>query len=251
MWCNRCKQPQYQRKQFVQQMSVVPERPVQPAPADEISIKDARAETQSQVYAWLFSKGLIPEMVPNLRWSDKARRMIFPVSSGMSLGRGLSPLQNPKWIQYNGKSSFAYVAPLKQNIRGIVLTEDLLSAYKVAYVSNHFGTGDIVVCAMLGTRLDSKLKLFMAQNGWPVLLMLDGDKAGYDGVKRVRRELKAFLGLRVQDYIVDGNDPKDLSSIEILRGLDGCFNCKRDDESQSSRASAEGDSGVNVGTGHE
>lgn len=237
MYCNRCKQPQYQRKQYVQQVSVVPERPVQPAPADEISIKDARAETQTQVYAWLVSKGLMPDMVPDLRWSDKARRMIFPVSSALSLGRGMSPLQNPKWIQYNGKSSFAYVAPLNA-IRGIVLTEDLLSAYKVAYVSNHYGAGDIVVCAMLGTRLDSRLKLMIAENNWPTLLMLDGDDAGYAGVKRVRRELQAFSGVHVRDFIVAGNDPKDLSSIEILRGLNGFFDCISNDEPQGTRPTA-------------
>lgn len=237
MYCNRCKQPQYQRKQYVQQVSVVPERPVQPAPADEIRIKDARAETQSQIYAWLVSKGLMPDMVPDLRWSDKARRMIFPVSSALSLGRGMSPLQNPKWIQYGGRSTFGMCQP-RLAPRAIVLTEDLLSAYKVQHVINKYSTGDILCVALLGTRLDSKLKLFIAEQHWPVLLMLDGDAAGYDGIKRIRRELKAFTGLSVGEFTQSGDDPKDMDIATILGGLNGFFNRISNDEPQGTRPTA-------------
>lgn len=217
MYCHRCKSAPKERKQFVQVVVQQDTRPVQPAPADVMSIADVRPEVQSQVYAFLVSKGLMPDMVEDVQWSDLAKRMVFPVSSGLSLGRAMMPWQNPKWIQYNGRSSFAPIHPKNQPVQGIVLTEDLLSAKKVAYASNHFGSGNILCVALLGTRLDSKLKVWIAEHGWPVLLMLDGDEAGYSGVKRIRRELRPFV--QVQDFAVDGKDPKDLTIAVILEAL--------------------------------
>lgn len=238
MYCNRCKQPQFERKQFVQQIKHVVERPVQPAPADLIRIGDASAEVQSAAYSLLAMKGIMPDMVEDVLWSNASRRMVFPISSSLYLGRAMTPAQHPKWVQYNGKSSFGYIAPLSQSVQGIALTEDLLSAKKVAHASNRFGSGNIVVVALLGTRLDQKLKLLIAQNNWPVLLMLDGDAAGYDGIKRIRRELKAFSGLRVGEFTRPGDDPKDLEIATILEALNGFFDYQRNDEPQSLGPSA-------------
>ncbi|UNA01095.1 putative DNA primase [Erwinia phage Micant] len=238
MYCNRCKQPQFERKQFVQQIKHVVERPVQPAPADLIRIGDASAEVQNAAYSLLATKGIMPDMVEDVLWSNASRRLVFPISSSLYLGRAMTPAQHPKWVQYNGKSSFGYIAPLNQPVQGIVLTEDLLSAKKVAHASNRFGSGNIVVVALLGTRLDQKLKLLIAQNNWPVLLMLDGDAAGYDGIKRIRRELKAFSGLRVGEFTRPGDDPKDLEIATILEALNGFFDYQRDDEPQSLGPSA-------------
>ncbi|UNA01146.1 putative DNA primase [Erwinia phage Loshitsa2] len=238
MYCNRCKQPQFERKQFVQQIKHVVERPVQPAPADLIRIGDASAEVQNAAYSLLATKGIMPDMVEDVLWSNASRRMVFPISSSLYLGRAMTPAQHPKWVQYNGKSSFGYIAPLNQPVQGIVLTEDLLSAKKVAHASNRFGSGNIVVVALLGTRLDQKLKLLIAQNNWPVLLMLDGDTAGYDGIKRIRRELKAFSGLRVGEFTRPGDDPKDLEIATILEALNGFFDYQRNDEPQSLGPSA-------------
>lgn len=219
MYCHRCKSSPRERKEFVRQMQREPERPVQPAPADIINIADARESVRQQAYAFLASKGIMPDMVEDLQWSDTAQRLVFPVSSGLYLGRAMMTWQNPKWIQYGGKSSFAYIAPRKQPVQGIVLTEDFLSAKKVAHAANHFSSGDILCVALLGTRLDSRLKLMIAENNWPTLLMLDGDDAGYAGVKRIRRELRAFSGLRVGDFAVQGYDPKDLQISQILEAL--------------------------------
>lgn len=232
MYCNRCKQPQFERKQYVQQIKHVVERPVQPAPADLIPIKDASQHVQSLAYALLAHKGIMPDMVEDMLWSERSKRLVFPVSSTLYLGRAITPAQHPKWIQYNGKSSFGYIAPTKPPIQGIVLTEDLLSAKKVAHAVNRFGSADIVCVALFGTRLDSRLKLLIAENKWPVLLMLDGDDAGWSGIKRIRRELRAFSGLRVQDYTVPGLDPKDMTISTILEGINGFFDSNSDDESQ-------------------
>lgn len=216
MYCHRCKSSPRERKQFVQQRQVEPEQRVQPAPADLISITNARSDTQQNCYGLLAKKGIMPDMVPEVLWSDSARRLVFPVSSGLSLGRATTMWQNPKWVQYGGKSSFAPMAPASP-VTGIVLTEDLLSAKKVQYAVNHFGDGSSLVVALLGTRLDGKLKLWIAQQGWPVLLMLDGDDAGYAGVARIKRELRPYT--TVHDFAVPGKDPKDLTISEILEAV--------------------------------
>lgn len=239
MYCNRCKQPQFERKQFVQQIKHVVERPVQAAPADLIRIGDASAEVQSLAYSMLATKGIMPDMVEDVLWSNTSKRLVFPISSSLFLGRAMTPAQHPKWVQYGGKSSFGYIAPVKQPVQGIVLTEDLLSAKKVAHASNKFGSGDIVVVTLLGTRLDQKLKLLIAQNNWPTLLMLDGDTAGYDGIKRIRRELKAFTGLNVGEFTQAGDDPKDMDIATILGALNGFFNRISNDQPQSMGPSAQ------------
>lgn len=239
MYCHRCKSSPKERKQFVQMARVQNEPRVQPAPADLIRIGDASAEVQSAAYTLLATKGIMPDMVEDVLWSGTSKRLVFPISSSLYLGRAMTPAQQPKWVQFGGKSSFGYITPVKQPVQGIALTEDLLSAKKVAHASNRFGSGDIVVVTLLGTRLDQKLKLLIAQNNWPTLLMLDGDTAGYDGIKRIRRELKAFTGLSVGEFTVPGDDPKDMEIATILGALDGFFNRIGNDQPQSVGPSAQ------------
>lgn len=217
MYCHRCKSSPKERKQFVQMQRVQQEARVQPAPADVINIADARQSVQQNVYSFLATKGIMPDMVEDLQWSDTAQRLVFPVSSGLSLGRATTTWQNPKWIQYSGKSSFVACSP-SHTVTGIILTEDLLSAKKVQYAVNRFGTGDMAAVALLGTRLDKRLKLWIAQNNFPTLMMLDGDEAGHAGVARIKRELRPYVKTGI--FYVGGKDPKDLTIKEILDGIE-------------------------------
>lgn len=227
MYCNRCKRPAYKRKQFVQAHTVQVERPVQPVPADVIDISQASPYVRQEVYKLLALKGLMPEMAGELQWSQSKGRIVFPLSSGLAIGRAMTTRQQPKWLQFGGRSAFAAIAPKNAPVQGIVLTEDYLSALKVSHVSNHFGSGDVVVAALLGTRLDSKLKLWIAERGYKTLLMLDGDAAGYEGIARIKRGLRPFV--QVGEYTHDGYDPKDMQVDEILGALIGCFNSKGHD----------------------
>lgn len=223
-YCHRCKEPMYERKQYAEAPTIQVERPVQPAPADVISINDASQYERELAYKFLISKGLMPDMVPNLCYSSDARRLVFPLSSTLSLGRAMMDWMQPKWIQFGGQSTFALTTPKKQNAQAIVLTEDYLSALKVQYASNQFGSGDVVCAALLGTRLDRRLKLLIAQQATPTILMLDGDKAGYEGIERIRKDLRIYTDVR--DYTIDGLDPKDMTMQQILEGLDGRSNSK-------------------------
>ena len=216
-YCHRCKTNFFERKEYVRQVAVVPDKPVSVAPADVINLTDATAQTRQNVYAFLASKGLMPEMVENLKWSDQARRIIFPLFADISIARAMTAHQNPKWIQYNGRSTFATVPQKPQHVQGIVLTEDYLSALKVAHVSKHYGSDNVLVSSLLGTRLDAKLKVWIIENEIPVQLWLDGDAAGYDGIKRIKRLLKPYVP--VADFTIDGLDPKDMSVQQILEGL--------------------------------
>lgn len=218
-YCHRCKEPMYVRKQFAEVPTIVHEEPVQAAPADVIKINDATAYEQELAYTFLISKGLMPDMVPNLCYSRAARRLVFPLSSTLSLGRAMMDWMKPKWMQYGGQSAFALTTPRQQDVQGIVLTEDYLSALKVQYALNHFGDGNLVCAALLGTRLDRRLKLSIAQDKLPVLLMLDGDAAGYAGIERIRKDLRIYT--EVKDYTIDGLDPKDMTMQQILEGANG------------------------------
>lgn len=216
-YCHRCKEPMYERKQYAEAPTVQVERPVQPAPADVISINDASQYERELAYKFLISKGLMPDMVPNLCYSSDARRLVFPLSSTLSLGRAMKDWMQPKWIMYNGIAPYALTVPKTQDVQGIILTEDYLSALKVQYSLNQFGDGDWVCAALLGTRLDRKLKLFIAEQRLPTLLMLDGDSAGYSGVERITRDLKIYTP--VSSFSAEGKDPKDLFVQEILDGI--------------------------------
>lgn len=222
-YCHRCKEPMYQRKQFAEFQTVQVERPVQPEPSDIVSIAEASQYEQELAYKFLVSKGIMPDMVPDLRYSARARRLVFPLQGKLSIARGLYDWQKPKWIQYQGQSTFAACVPTGE-VKQIVLTEDYLSALKVQYASNRFSDGSALAIALLGTRLDKKLRLLVQQQKLPVLLMLDGDAAGYAGIERIRKDLRIYT--EVRDYTIDGLDPKDMRVQQLLEGLDGFSNSK-------------------------
>ena len=215
-YCHRCKEPMYQRKQYAEFVQVEPERPVQAAQADVKRITDASQYEQELAYKFLISKGIMPDMVPDLHYSASARRLVFPLSPALSIARATQDWQKPKWIQYGGKSAFAMCKPL-HDVKRIVLTEDYLSALKVQYAANKFGDGTALAISLLGTRLDKRLKLLIAEQKLPVLLMLDGDAAGYAGTERIRRDLRIYT--EVKDYSIEGMDPKDMTCSQILEGL--------------------------------
>ena len=166
------------------------------APADAICISQAPAETQSFIYGFLASKGIMPEMVEDAEWSNEKQRILFCVG-GAVLGRAVHARQQPKWVMYGQPIPFAAVgpavapgvaagAPLK-----VVLTEDLLSALKIQHAVTSYSALNVQAIAMLGTRLPTQLRAWLIQNRPEVILMLDNDPAGHAGVAAARRALHA------------------------------------------------------------
>lgn len=218
MYCHRCKQTAFERKQFIQLNSVVIEPEVQAVPAEVVRISQARPEIQSLAYSFLVSKGLMPEMAGDVSWSPEKKRLLFPVSSGTYLARAMTQYQNPKWLQLGTPVQYAPAMPEQPEcIQQIALVEDWLSALKLSYVSTRWFSSKVLPVALLGTRLSPKLKAWLVHTKLPVLLALDGDSAGQAGMGVIHRTLRPFV--EVREYSKPGHDPKDLQIAEILEAF--------------------------------
>lgn len=227
MYCHRCKESLSERKQYVSlvQPEVLPR--VLPAPAQLIQISQTSAELQAQLYGFLVSKGIMPEMAGAVYYSEQLKRLVWDLQNGTYLARALHSYQSPKWVMLGQPAQYATVvntgklnaqkwSGASQQTACTVLTEDFLSALKVAYVAERYSSSPITAVALLGTRLSLPLKAKLIRLGKPVLLMLDNDEAGWAGARMVQRTLKPFLP--VHDRVLR-DDPKACNISEILEGL--------------------------------
>ena len=228
LYCFRCHTSLSERKQYVSlvQPEVLPR--VLPAPAQLIQINQTSAELQAQLYGFLVSKGIMPEMAGAVYYSEQLKRLVWDLQNGTYLARALHQYQQPKWVMLGQPAQYATVVntgkPNAQKCSGAsqqsactVLTEDFLSALKVAYVAEKYSSSPpITAVALLGTRLSLPLKAKLIQLDKPVLLMLDNDEAGWAGAKTIQRTLKPFLP--VHDRVLR-DDPKACNISEILEGL--------------------------------
>ena len=217
LYCFRCHTSLSERKQYVSlvQPEVLPR--VLPAPAQLIQISQTSAELQAQLYGFLVSKGLMPEMAGAVYYSEQLKRLVWDLQNGTYLARALHQYQAPKWIQLGSPVQYATTQSLNcECSRFTVLTEDWLSALKVSWVAGKYSSEPVTAVALLGTRLSLPLKAKLIQLGKPVLLMLDNDEAGWAGARMVQRTLKPFLP--VHDCVLR-DDPKACHISEILEGL--------------------------------
>ena len=87
----------------------------------------------------------------------------------------------------------------------LVLTEDILSAYKVGKVTEAW--------ALMGTSISDSLLAMIAGRGKPVRIMLDPDAGGESGRRKVQRKLR-MLGCDAS-IVKAPRDPKLLSLADI------------------------------------
>lgn len=216
LWCHRCKTSLSERKQYVSlvQPEVLPR--VLPAPAQLIQIPQTSAELQAQLYGFLVSKGIMPEMAGAVYYSEQLKRLVWDLQNGTYLARALHSYQAPKWVMLGQPAQYAAAQPLQHPTEQVVLTEDWLSALKIQWVSKKYSSVPVTAVSLLGTRLSLALKASLIQMNKPVLLMLDNDEAGWAGAKMVQRTLKPFLP--VHDRVLR-DDPKACHISEILEGL--------------------------------
>ncbi len=192
------------------------------APADAICISQAPAETQSFLYGFLTTKGIMPEMVEDAEWSKEKQRIIFRVGSA-ALGRAVHARQQPKWVMYGQPIPFAVAAPAVAPAVAaatplkVVLTEDLLSARKIQHAVTSYSALNVQAIAMLGTRLPTQLRAWLIQNRPEVILMLDNDPAGHAGVAAARRALRPFMQCREHYFAAD---PKNSTIQELIDALE-------------------------------
>lgn len=222
MYCFRCHKTVNEHKQY-QRIQLQEEPRVQPsAPADAICISQAPAETQSFIYGFLTTKGIMPEMVEDAEWSKEKQRIIFRVGSA-ALGRAVHARQQPKWVMYGQPIPFAVAAPAVAPAVAaaaplkVVLTEDLLSALKIQHAVTSYSALNVQAIAMLGTRLPTPLRAWLIQNRPEVILMLDNDPAGHAGVAAARRALRPFMQCREHYFEAD---PKNSTIQELIDALE-------------------------------
>ena len=217
-YCHRCKEGARVWKQHQHiRVARIDEDRVQAVPADAIHIRNATPFIQRQIWNLLISKGIGPEVISeDLLWYSATANRLLILHQGRALGRALSPLQQPKWLMFGEWVGQPRVWLTKYNPLGIVvITEDALSAHKVAYAVS--GT-HLTVLSTLGTRLTERTLALLIQNQTKHLIcMYDGDGAGASGADAARRRVSPF-GIKFSEVVLPhGLDPKDLTIDSIQR----------------------------------
>ena len=162
---------------------------------------------------WLYKAGFSNDDIEALGfyWHERMQRVILPVyKDGAPVywqARSFTP-GLPKALNAD-VPKHGLVAKYGTPAGCIALTEDILSAAKVAKVTEAW--------ALLGTSLDDPTALALAQRGLPVLLMLDSDAAGRRGAAAAAKKL-SLLGVQTRQ-VYFGHDPK----LEFIEGIRECI----------------------------
>lgn len=228
-WCFRCKEGGRVQKEHQRLRSAVqePDR-VSPIPVDALHLQDIMDFEKRAVWALLAEKGCPPGVIPEEEiWYARSVRRIVLKRTTVALGRALDPNRTPKWLPYGAWHGHPmiwqtrgaavgteHVAGAKP---GLILTEDALSAYKVAKAINTCApSSSVCVVATLGTRITDR---FLPHcTGRQVLCMYDGDAAGATGFTDMRQRL-AVWGQPVLDLRPTSGDPKDKTLEEIWQSI--------------------------------
>lgn len=160
---------------------------------------------------WLYKAGLFNDDIKQLGayFHERSQRVVLPVMQAGKLvywqarDVGLCDLGSPKYI--NPKVNKAELVAAYGTGTNIVLTEDILSAFRVGMATEAW--------SLLGTKLLTPVLARLIADGRPVIIWLDSDKPGQDAATRISRSL-ANVGVRHHNIVTD-LDPKNLSRHEI------------------------------------
>lgn len=163
----------------------------------------------AQARLWLYKAGLSNDDIERLRfyYHQATGRVVLPVYRDGQLvywqARSVDGRQ-PKYINPEVDKSTLY-APLGTG-PCIVLTEDILSAARVARVTEAW--------SLMGTALPTGVLAALLQQGRPVVVMLDPDAAGVKANTTISKRLAA-LGVQ-HSIAVPHRDPKYLTKQETV-----------------------------------
>jgi hypothetical protein len=226
-YCHRCHEGGvvYKEHQRIRQAVVEPDR-VGPVPAGAFRLAEASAFEQQQIWSLLCRKGCAPGVIPEETiWYDRSVRRILLRDEDVCLGRALDPNRLPKWLPYGAWHGKPMIWATRTGAAGtpaadsaesglLILTEDALSAYKVAKSIDTYAPGSSAsVVATLGTTITDRF-LPYCLGRQAVLCMYDGDPAGLRGYRAMRQRL-AVWQQPVVDMRPEHGDPKnnDLAAI--------------------------------------
>lgn len=136
---------------------------------------------------WLYKAGFGNYEIEQLGFyfHEKSQRVVLPVvKDGQVIywqARAVMPDHQPKYL--NPDIDKASIIPKYGSADVIVLTEDILSAAKVGMVYEGW--------SMMGVKLSTLALSEIIQTGKPVIVWLDPDKAGRDGMVKTVRSLRS------------------------------------------------------------
>lgn len=201
-------------------------------PSDLVTWGSLSAEDQTALTRWLLSKGVTPDILRGceILYSKRRARICFRPEWGEAVfARDLTGASMIKWITY-GKAPTYYLQGVdggheRSIVQGqpLIITEDLLSMYKVAYavLPKH---PTWAVAWSMGTDVSTEFlsALVMDHLFSDVVVFYDGDKAGEEGATRVRKRLDLVLPKTNIETLNPprGLDPKDLPIQSILEMLE-------------------------------
>jgi DNA primase len=166
---------------------------------------------------WLYKIGMSNDDIrkAGFYWCQRLERVVLPVYGDNRTvlywqARFVGPkMDRPKYLNplVDKSSFFARYGKGKE----IVLTEDILSAWKVGQCT--------AAWSILGTSLSQSQCLSVMRHGLPVYIWLDPDAAGIRAASKIFKQLTAYgVDARV---IRSDTDPKLLSREDIRRKLYG------------------------------
>ncbi|WP_175106461.1 toprim domain-containing protein [Pararobbsia alpina] len=161
---------------------------------------------------WLYKAGISNAEIEGLGiyWNRYMQRVVIPVRDELGhvvywQARTLDKT-NPKKYLNPHVDKRRLVAKFGSGSL-LVLTEDLLSAYKVAT------RGNVAAWCLLGTKITDFIATGILASGKPVTVWLDPDAAGQTNATKIIKQLRAY-GVTVRN-VVSEKDPKLLGREEI------------------------------------
>ena len=226
-WCHRCNDKGWVPKpaptlaeRYAQQEAqrlaelALRDSPALPSPLD-FNVKEWPLEAR----VWLFKSGLFYEDIKNLGayYHPMSRRVVLPVMRGEDVlywqarDVGLCRFGAPKYL--NSKTDRTDIVYQRGEGSEIVLTEDILSAYRVSLHTEAW--------SLLGTRLQDSSLSRLVRDGRPVMVWLDDDKRrgnpGQIGAAKIIRVLE-LAGVACTN-IVTPREPKQMTRAEVEQTL--------------------------------
>lgn len=214
-YCQRCKEGGVSEKTHVRLVTRAPVASTMLTLPDDMSTDPVVMEPALR---HLCSKGMdltyINPWCSYVGFSPSRQRMILCIL-GHWLGRDITGDSPQKWLTYNGAK---YIPPVTPGSPTAVLVEDTFSYCKVQWACPN-----VDVYSALGAHLpDGLLLRLQAQAHSLVVIMFDGDEAGYSGARAVALRLRAFGIKTMIACAPKGHDPKDMTINDIRLHIAAC-----------------------------
>ncbi|MDI9686585.1 toprim domain-containing protein [Burkholderia cenocepacia] len=220
-YCHRCKESYFVRREpesLAEKLERLErmrdaERVVRDDPSLPIPMNVDPRTWPLDARVWLYKAGISNAEIESLGfyWNERLQRVVMPVYDSLTglpsywQARTLDKTNPRKYL--NPRVDKARLIVRYGQGNAIVLTEDMLSAYKVSRVG-------VAGWSILGTELNDFTASEVITACKPVYVWLDPDKAGQTAAAKIIRKLKAY-GVRCTSVLSE-RDPKLLSKPDII-----------------------------------